>query len=201
MSCNYQRRAVVRLLIRFGTLLIPFLLSSTLYVVPVPSADTTAPKRLLTCPIKQFLLARLAPSTDTNIIRSRLDLHALSSARGGLHLTKLHVLVEPSQVKEAEKWVEAAMRAAYGGQSHHSPRSQKTDELDVQARKRILVLVNPVGGKGKARSIVKETVLPIFEAAGCAVTMMGESIDVCPRLIGRDATSPSCRAAGQGYCP
>jgi sphingosine kinase len=36
------------------------------------------------------------------------------------------------------------------------------------------VLVNPVGGKGKARSIVKETVLPIFEAAGCTVTMMGE---------------------------
>jgi hypothetical protein len=32
-----------------------------------------------------------------------------------------------------------------------------------------------VGGKGKARSIVKETVLPIFEAAGCAVTMMGKS--------------------------
>jgi len=31
-----------------------------------------------------------------------------------------------------------------------------------------------VGGKGKARSIVKETVLPIFEAAGCTVTMMGK---------------------------
>jgi sphingosine kinase len=45
----------------------------------------------------------------------------------------------------------------------------------VIPRKRVLVLVNPVGGKGKARSIVKETVLPIFEAAGCAVTMMGES--------------------------
>jgi sphingosine kinase len=36
------------------------------------------------------------------------------------------------------------------------------------------VLVNPVGGKGKARGIVKETVLPILEAAGCTVTMMGE---------------------------
>jgi len=54
-------------------------------------------------------------------------------------------------------------------------RRRMTDGIDVQARKRVLVLVNPVGGKGKARSIVKETVLPIFEAAGCAVTMMGKS--------------------------
>ena len=46
--------------------------------------------------------------------------------------------------------------------------------IDVTPRKRVLVLVNPVGRKGKARSIVKETVLPIFEAAGCTVTMMGK---------------------------
>lgn len=46
--------------------------------------------------------------------------------------------------------------------------------IDVKPRKRVLVLVNPVGGKGKARSIVKETVLPILEAAGCTVTMMGK---------------------------
>ena len=48
--------------------------------------------------------------------------------------------------------------------------------VDVTPRKRVLVLVNPVGGKGKARSIVKETVLPILEAAGCTVTMMGKLV-------------------------
>jgi len=70
----------------------------------------------LTCPIKQFLLARLAKTSggDTEA-RFRLDLHALNSARGGLHVTKLHVLVEPSQVAEAEQWVETTMQAAYGG--------------------------------------------------------------------------------------
>lgn len=51
-----------------------------------------------------------------------------------------------------------------------------TSRTEATARKRALVLVNPVGGKGKARSIVKETVLPILEAAGCKVTMMGESL-------------------------
>lgn len=71
----------------------------------------------MTCPIKQFLLARLAksPGNDSEG-RTRLDLHALNSARGGLHLTKLHVLVEASQVGEAEQWVETAMQAAYGGE-------------------------------------------------------------------------------------
>lgn len=35
----------------------------------------------------------------------------------------------------------------------------------------VLLIVNPVGGKGKATSIVKQTVLPILEAAGCHVDM------------------------------
>jgi sphingosine kinase len=49
-----------------------------------------------------------------------------------------------------------------------------------------LVLVNPVGGKGKARSIVKETVVPILQAAGCLVDVRGEVIwDI---LIKRDDT-------------
>jgi hypothetical protein len=104
MSCSYQKKAVV---------------GPSIPGQQHPLVDPIAPKRLLTCPIKQFLLARLAKSTDESIVRSRLDLHALNSARGGLHLTKLHVLVEPSQVDEAEKWVEAAMKAAYGGESLH----------------------------------------------------------------------------------
>jgi sphingosine kinase len=37
------------------------------------------------------------------------------------------------------------------------------------------MLVNPVGGKGKARAIVKDSVLPMLEAAGCIVTIMGKS--------------------------
>lgn len=113
-----------------------------------------------------------------------MDLHALSSARGGLHLTKLHVLVEPSQVEEAETWIETAMQAAYP-REQHTPSPLYSDALigglGVKAKKRVLVLVNPVGGKGKARSIVKDTVLPIFEAAGCTSTMMGGSLVSKPK--------------------
>lgn len=35
----------------------------------------------------------------------------------------------------------------------------------------VLLLVNPIGGKGKAQSTVKEKILPILEAAGCTVEL------------------------------
>lgn len=38
-----------------------------------------------------------------------------------------------------------------------------------------MIIVNPIGGKGKSRSIVKEIVLPILEAAGCVVEVIGQS--------------------------
>jgi hypothetical protein len=37
----------------------------------------------------------------------------------------------------------------------------------------VLLLVNPFGGKGKAKSICKETVLPILEGAGCKLDVKG----------------------------
>jgi sphingosine kinase len=35
----------------------------------------------------------------------------------------------------------------------------------------VLLLVNPVGGKGKGMAIAKQTIIPILEAAGCKVDM------------------------------
>lgn len=45
----------------------------------------------------------------------------------------------------------------------------------VKPYRRVLVLVNPVGGKGKGRAIVKESVVPLLEAAGCRVEVRGRS--------------------------
>ena len=44
---------------------------------------------------------------------------------------------------------------------------------DVKPFRRVLVLVNPVGGKGKAKAIVRDTVLALLEAAGCVVETRG----------------------------
>lgn len=40
--------------------------------------------------------------------------------------------------------------------------------------RRVLLVVNPVGGRGKGRQIVRNVALPIFEAAGCTVDLVGE---------------------------
>lgn len=37
--------------------------------------------------------------------------------------------------------------------------------------RKVLLLVNPVGGKGKGMAIAKHTIIPILEAAGCKVDM------------------------------
>ena len=37
----------------------------------------------------------------------------------------------------------------------------------------MLVLVNPIGGKGKGKAISRETVIPILEAAGCQIDVRG----------------------------
>ncbi|RUP47472.1 LOW QUALITY PROTEIN: hypothetical protein BC936DRAFT_145697, partial [Jimgerdemannia flammicorona] len=42
-------------------------------------------------------------------------------------------------------------------------------EDDVEPKKRLKVLVNPLGGQGKARSIFETKVRPVFEAAQCVV--------------------------------
>ena len=39
--------------------------------------------------------------------------------------------------------------------------------------RRVRLLVNPIGGKGKAVSLVNMLALPVFKAAGCEVEIIG----------------------------
>ncbi|KAK8858569.1 hypothetical protein IAR55_002798 [Kwoniella newhampshirensis] len=119
------------------------------------SSDGRPPRRLLSSPLRNFLRAYLATSKpDQEQKNRRLDLHSLSQKDRTLRLVKLHVLVEPINVSEAERWVDNIMSASYGS---------------IKPFRRVLLLVNPVGGKGKAKSIVHDAVMPILEAAGCVV--------------------------------
>lgn len=43
----------------------------------------------------------------------------------------------------------------------------------IKPFRNVLILVNPVGGKGKAKNMVQDTVIPILEAAGTTVTVKG----------------------------
>ncbi len=52
-------------------------------------------------------------------------------------------------------------------------------------RRRVLLLVNPIGGKGKAKSLVDSVAIPIFTAAGCPLEVIGEwGINVLISLLG-----------------
>ncbi|KAK4689535.1 sphingosine kinase, partial [Tremellales sp. Uapishka_1] len=118
------------------------------------SRDGRPPKRLVTTAVRNLLHVHLAPPPSKEHPSRRLDIHALIQKGTSLSLVKLHFLVDAINVPEAEEWVKTAMRAAY--------------EFTKPYR-RVLLLVNPVGGKGKGRQIVKETVVPLLEAAGCSV--------------------------------
>jgi sphingosine kinase len=45
--------------------------------------------------------------------------------------------------------------------------------IGVQRGRRVALLLNPIGGKGKARQLVKTIALPILEAAGLKVEVYG----------------------------
>ncbi|WVF69189.1 hypothetical protein IAT40_003964 [Kwoniella sp. CBS 6097] len=120
------------------------------------SRDGRPPKQLMTCQLRNFLSAHLAAPTAKFGETRRLDLHCLAAKGSELRLVKLHVLVEPINLPEAEEWVHTVMDAAYTG---------------LKPGKKVLLLVNPVGGKGKAKSIVHNTVVPILQAAGCEVDL------------------------------
>ncbi|CAK9780726.1 unnamed protein product [Cutaneotrichosporon oleaginosum] len=88
-----------------------------------------------------------------------LDIHALvqkGAKSSHLHYTKIRMLVEPRHFADAEQWVDQLMAAAYPV---------------TKPYRRVLLLVNPVGGKGKGMVIAKHTIIPILEAAGCKVDM------------------------------
>jgi sphingosine kinase len=48
--------------------------------------------------------------------KRRLDIHAFVERKSVLHLSKMHVLVEPTDMEEAEDWIQTAMTAAYKGE-------------------------------------------------------------------------------------
>ena len=132
-----------------------------------------APKRLLSCSARNILRARLASVQVGD--NTRLDLHTLLSKGSHLRLSVMHVLVEPVNVPDAQDWIGTVMDAAYAGMSLLTPTG--VDNTGLKPFRRVLLLVNPAGGKGKARATVKDIVIPVLEAAGCVVDMRGELVE------------------------
>ncbi|GAA5983645.1 hypothetical protein JCM10908_000365 [Rhodotorula pacifica] len=63
-----------------------------------------------------------------------------------------HDATRPDHVAKAQRWCKSAEEHAYEG---------------VKRYPKLHCVVNPIGGKGKAKAVWNEAVKPIFEAAGC----------------------------------
>ena len=72
----------------------------------------------------------------------------------------VQTLTELDHAAKAERWCRLAEENAYAG----SKRSPK-----------LHCVVNPAGGKGKAKAVWTEVVRPMFEAAGCQFDVSCES--------------------------
>lgn len=96
-------------------------------------------------------------------------------------MSKMHVLVRPDDTAGADAWLQTAMTAAYG---------------EVTPHRRVLVLVNPVGGKGKARSVTKAEVVPLLEAAGCVLDVRG-ALWLTDELDWADGRNGICQSCGE----
>lgn len=80
----------------------------------------------------------------------RLRTHVVDGSCKKLRLVKVEARTSNSD--QARQWVKELMRRAYP---------------DVQPYRRLKVLINPVGGPGKARQLFQAKIRPILEAAGC----------------------------------
>ncbi|KAI0322219.1 ATP-NAD kinase-like domain-containing protein [Amylostereum chailletii] len=101
----------------------------------------TPTKPKLNLSLRRVLWAAITDHTVT--------VHALTAQRGIVKAEGKHSDEDKAQ---AEKWAQELMNAAYAG---------------IQPQRRLLVVINPHGGPGKAAQIYRKKVEPILNAARC----------------------------------
>jgi len=117
-----------------------------------------------------FTVRNLAENQLLNVLLSRvlwvgisglvIDVHLLVKNRGSFKHTAVSASFQgddPDVSSNASNWVQSAMMAAYGG---------------IKTQRRLLVVINPHGGTGKAVSLFKGKVEPILKAARCAYKVL-----------------------------
>ncbi|KAF9500827.1 hypothetical protein BDN71DRAFT_1381184 [Pleurotus eryngii] len=108
-------------------------------------------KRVHDIPFRDILHA----SFDNEAKRTRIAF--LRKSKGCRVLSEVHHVVQDSHSEEASVCLDKAMTEAYSG---------------VKKGRRLKVLVNPFGGKGKGRAIFMQKVEPILRHAGCLLDVV-----------------------------
>ncbi|KAF4608502.1 sphinganine kinase lcb4 [Pleurotus pulmonarius] len=115
------------------------------------SVEVKDKNRVHDIPFRDILHA----SFDSEAKRARIAY--LKKSKGRRVLSEVHHVVHDSHLEETSLCLDKAMTEAYSG---------------VKKGRRIKVLVNPFGGKGKGRAIFMQKVEPILRHAGCMLDVV-----------------------------
>ena len=112
---------------------------------------------------------------------------APNSKKDDVRVACVTAVIDKEQRLKTRTWIDRLLDRAYG---------------QVQRRKRVQVLVNPVGGQGKAVGIFEQHVEPIFVAAQCRVdavhtTYQGHAADLAEKMNLDDHDVVAC-CSGDG---
>ena len=107
------------------------------------------------------------------LFESKLTVHyAIPTTKEAIQVASIKYPIEETQRHQALTWADKLLNVAYG---------------KSQRRKRIKVLLNPAGGKGKALEWYERDIEPVFVAARCEIDVVrtryqGHAVELAERL-------------------
>ncbi|EER27986.1 sphinganine kinase lcb4 [Coccidioides posadasii str. Silveira] len=98
--------------------------------------------------------------------------YAESTSNDDVSVASVYYPVDPAHKSKTKQWLEELMNAAYG---------------KAQREKKVKVLINPFGGKGRAQKLYSREVEPVFAAAQCEVdveitTHQGHAVEIAQNI-------------------
>ncbi|KAF8163335.1 ATP-NAD kinase-like domain-containing protein [Crassisporium funariophilum] len=123
-------------------------------ILTLRTLTKSKPQALSEIPLRQVLKANLQ-----NESRNLTVTYLLRNNKKSLGLHVVEGKVEESEVVRAEQWVNTLMNTIY-------------EDAGIQRSRRLMVFVNPHGGRKKGAAIFVKEVEPILKAAGCSLEVL-----------------------------
>ena len=138
---------------------------------------------LLTTAIHKVLDVKLHGKSGSSIPGSHdsIGISLLVKAKDNHRLETRQLKIVRNETVEVEGWVSLVLKRAYAGEPllsglllSEGQSSLNSPTSGTPRGRKVRLLVNPIGGQGKAVSLVNRLALPVFKAAGCEVEVIGK---------------------------
>jgi hypothetical protein len=137
---------------------------------------------LLTTAIHKVLDIKLHGKSGSSTPGSHesIGISLLVKAKDHHRLETRQLKIVRNESVDVEGWVSLVLERTYAGEPSVRGLLLSEDQSSLNSLisgtprgRKIRLLVNPIGGKGKAVSLVNTLALPVFKAAGCEVEVIG----------------------------